>query len=151
MREVANSIFISGLSKHRIIRAEAVRLPKDNGDRDITEDFSAPGVSTSGGPPSRPFLSYQVKPGEQGPVRLKISLNGTNVVDQTLSDPVGRTFNGVIEHGVLEPEGNELRVFVPSDPPGSVVVSNLILRYCAAEEIALPDPDAYVPSSGSGF
>jgi hypothetical protein len=146
---MSNVIFVRGMGRYRIIHTEATRLPKESGDRDFTEDFDAPGLVRSG-PATRPFLSYRVKPGEQDPVRVKISINGTNVVDQTLSDPVSRTFNGVIEDGIVESEDNELRVFVPADPPGSVVVSELILVYSADVEIGLPDPDA-PPPSGNGF
>ena len=83
-------------------------------------------------------------------MRVKISINGTNLVDRTLSAPVSGTFTQVVEHGVVDREDNELRVFVPADPQGSVVVSNLILVYSADQEISLPDPDT-PPPSGNGF
>jgi hypothetical protein len=146
---VSNVIFVRNMGRHRIIRTEATRLPQENGDRDVSEGFDAPGL-VGGGAATRPFLSYRVKPGEQDLVRVKISINGTNVVDQTLGDPVSRTFNAVVEHGVIKSEGNELRVFVPADPPGSVVVSELILVYSADVEVGLPDLDA-PPPSGNGF
>jgi hypothetical protein len=87
---MSNVIFVRDMGRHRIIRTEVTRLPKENGDRDFSEDFDAPGVA-SGGAATRQFLSYWVKPGEQDLVRLEISINDTNVVDQTLSDPVSRT------------------------------------------------------------
>jgi len=143
-------IFVRGMSRYRVIRTDATRLPRENGDRDFTDDFTAPGRESHSALPTRPFLSYRVKPGGEGPVRLKISINGTNVVDQTLNEAVSRTFNAVIENGVVDSEDNELRVFVPADPPGSIVVSDLILFYTADIEIGLPDPDA-PPSGGNGF
>lgn len=143
------SVFVRGMSRHRVLRTDAVRLPKENGDRDFTVDFVAPGLATTSAP-ERPFLSYRVKPGEQHLVRLKISINGASVVDQTLSDPVSRTFTTAVDVGVVDPGDNELRVFVPADPPGSVVVSDLIIVYSADLELVLPDPDA-PPGSGSGF
>jgi hypothetical protein len=144
------SVFVRGMSKHRILRTDAVRLPRENGDRDFAVDFAAPDLRSSTGAQERPFLSYRVKPGEEHLVRLKISINGTNVVDQTLSDPVSRTFNSAIDVGVVNREDNELRVFVPADPPGTLVVSDLILVYSADQELVLPDPDA-PPPSGNGF
>jgi hypothetical protein len=145
------SVFVQGMSKHRVLRTDAVRLPRENGDRDYTVDFVAPGLASTSAP-ERPILSYRVKPGEEHLVRLKISINGADVVDQTLSDPVSRTFNAAVDVGVIDRGDNELRVFVPADPPGSVVVSDLILLYSADQELVLPDPDAPPPStSGSGF
>jgi hypothetical protein len=147
---MADVIFVRGMTKHRVVRAEPIRLPRGNGDRDLTADFDAPGMSSSGGAHSRPVLFYLVEPGEEQPVRVKISINGTNLVDRTLSAPVSGTFTQVVEHGVVDREDNELRVFVPADPQGSVVVSNLILVYSADQEISLPDPDT-PPPSGNGF
>ena len=78
-----------------------------------------------------PFLSYRVKPIGEGPVRVTFTLNGERVVDQTLHDRLSRTFNEVFELDILEDEGDELRVFVPDDEPGSATISNIIVFYTA--------------------
>ena len=52
-------------------------------------------------------------------------------MDQTLHDRLSRTFNEVFELDILEDEGNELRVFVPDDEPGSATISNIIVFYTA--------------------
>jgi hypothetical protein len=137
---MSNVIFVRDMGRHRIIRTEATPAAQGERRSRFHRDFDAPGLVSSGAA-TRPLLSYRVKPGEQDPVRVKTSINGTNVVDQTLSNPVSRTFNGAVEHDVIKSIDNELRAFVPADP-GSVVVSELILVCSADVEIGLPDPDA---------
>lgn len=112
-------------TSHRSIQDSTTTLPTSNGDRDFTQEFDAPGLNGE----TRPFLSYRVTPPDDSGVRLQIELNGTEIVDQVIDTTVSRTFNEIFDEGVLQTSGNELRVFVPNDEPGSVTVSDLIMVY----------------------
>lgn len=101
-------------------------LPASNGDRDVTFDFSAPGLI--GG--TRPYVSYRVTP--TGPVELKIELNGTLIVHDTFQSGTSRVMNEIFPEGVLRSSGNELRVFVPDDETGSLTFSDLMVTHPVA-------------------
>lgn len=119
-------------SSHRSIQGSSTTLPQSNGDRDIDHEFDAPGLSSSTSVHARPYLSYRVNPGDDSGVKVIIEVNDTEVVNQTIDTTVSRQFDQIFDHGVLEASGNKLRVFVPDDEPGSVVVSDLVVVYTSA-------------------
>jgi hypothetical protein len=114
-------------TNHRSIQDSDTSLPQSNGDRDFTQEFTAPGLNQN----TRPFLSYRVNPASDTAVRLQMELNGTEIVDQTLQSTVSRQLNEIFDHGVLVEGNNVLRVFVPNTDPGRVTVSDIILFYSA--------------------
>lgn len=116
-------------TSHRSIQDSSTTLPQSNGDRDFEQDFDAPNLSTTTSTHARPYLSYRVNPGDDSGVRVIMELNGTEIVDQTIDTTVSRAFDEIFDHGLLKASGNTLRVFVPNDEPGSVVVSDLIMVY----------------------
>ncbi|MFC7496180.1 MULTISPECIES: hypothetical protein [unclassified Nocardioides] len=119
-------------SNHRSIQDSATTLPLAGGDRDFEVEFDAPDLSGTTSTHARPYLSYRANPGSNAGVRLMIELNGTEIVDQTLSTTASRTLTEIFEHGVLREDDNELRVFVPNNEPGSVTISDLVVTYSAA-------------------
>ena len=118
-------------SSHRSIQDSTTTLPLSDGDRDFEQEFDAPGLSSSTSTHTRPYLSYRVNPGDDSGVRVVMELNGTEIVDQTIDTTVSRTFNEIFDHGILQANGNELRVFVPDNEPGTVSVSDLVVVYTA--------------------
>jgi len=113
-------------TSYRDILDSTTPLPASNGDRDVTLDFSAPGLI--GG--TRPYVSYRVTP--SGPVELLIELNGTLIVHDTFQSGTSRVMNEIFPEGVLRTSGNELRVFVPDDESGSLTFSDVIVTYPVA-------------------
>lgn len=138
-------------STHRVIHSAEITLPKANGDRDFTAEFDAPYLDPDGGAQTRPYLSYRVNPSDEARVHLLISVNGTTIVDQTLERDIGRSFNQVFAHELLRSDGNDLRVFVPSDEPGELIVSDLLVVYTSpvppthTHTDTESDPNAGVP------
>lgn len=120
-------------SNHRSLQTGTTTLPTSSGDRDFEIDFDAPGLSSTNSTHARPYLSYRVNPGSDAGVRVVIELgqgqNLTEIVDQTIDTTVSRQFNEIFDHGLLRASGNTLRVFVPTNEPGSVSVSDLIVVY----------------------
>jgi hypothetical protein len=119
-------------SSHRSIQDSTTTLPASNGDRDFEQAFDAPGLSSTTSTHARPYLSYRVNPGDDSGVRVVMELNGTEIVNQTIDTTVSRTFNEIFDHGILQASGNELRVFVPNDEPGTVQVQDLVMVYTSA-------------------
>ena len=135
-------------STHRVIQSAEVRLPTSDGDRDFTVEFDAPLRSYGNEAPARPYLSYRVNPSDDELVHLVISMNGTEIGDQILGGNVARSYDQVFPHDVLYTEGNVLRVFVPDDRPGSVLVSDVIVIYTSYVDFPPSDSDTYEPSGG---
>ena len=116
-------------SNHRSLQDSTTTLPTSSGDRDFEIEFDAPGLSSTNSTHARPYLSYRVNPGDDSGVNVVIELNSTVVVDPTIDTTVSRQFNEIFDHGLLQATGNELRVFVPTNEPGTVSVSDLIVVY----------------------
>jgi hypothetical protein len=119
-------------SAHRSIWDSTFTLPDSSGDRDNEFNFDAPGLSSATATHARPYFSYRVNPVGNVDVHVQVELNGTLIVDQTIDSTVSRTFNEIVGHGILRSRNNELRVFVPNNEPGSVIVSDLIMVYTEA-------------------
>ena len=114
-------------TSHRSIQDSTTTLPQSNGERDVEIDFDAPNLSSTTSTHARPYLSYRVNPGDDSGVRLVIELNDEEIVNQTIDTTVSRQFDEIFDHGILKVTGNELRIFVPNDEPGSVSVSDMIM------------------------
>jgi hypothetical protein len=119
-------------SKHRSLQDSSTTLPTSNGDRDFEIDFNAPSLTTNDAVHGRPYVSYRANPNGSAGVRLQMELNGTEIVDQTLSTDASRNLVEIFDHGILRNQNNTLRVFVPNDEPGSITVSDVVVVYTAA-------------------
>lgn len=151
MRSLADGPQWDMPSTHRVIHSAETTLPRHNGDRDITAEFDAPDISWQTTAQTRPYLCYRVHPEDSERVHLVMRLNGEVVVDQTLADRFSRSYHQVIEHGLLNGVDNELRVLVPSDEPGSVTVSDILVVYTSPEPYIPPnEPEDTTWDGGAG-
>ncbi|NPD06070.1 hypothetical protein HN031_15425 [Nocardioides sp. zg-1308] len=116
---------------HRSIQDSTAAIPvPGTGDRDVEFVFDAPRLSASTSRDDRPFLSYTVNPLSNAEANLVVSINGTEIVNETFTSSPKRTLVEIFDRSVLDGTDNDLRVLVPS--PGSLSVSDLIVGYTSA-------------------
>ena len=113
---------------HRSIQDGTTSVPvPGTGDRDVEFVFDAPRLSASTSRDDRPFLSYTVNPLSNAEANLVVSINGTEIVNETFTSTMKRTLVEIFDRSALVANDNDLRVLVPS--PGSLSISDLIVGY----------------------
>ena len=135
-------------SLHRIVRAEALTLPRGNGDRDTEIEFFVSVDANLKAPDKRPLLLYRVNLQGDEPVHLVMRINGDAVADHVVRDTYMQTFHEVLDDDTLRTGGNTLVIRVPDDQPGTVVVSQVVVVFAVHFLIPTADDDDAAPTGG---
>jgi len=77
----------------------------------------------------RPYLCYLVDVQSDDLVHLVLKLNDDEIVDQTLRGTSARSYTKVFGHDSLRTSNNTLKIIVPADQPGNLVISDLLVVY----------------------
>lgn len=134
-------------SLHQVVRAEALTLPRANGDRDTEIEFFVSFDANLSSPRGGSLLLYRVNLQGDEPVHLVMRINGDAVVDHVVRGTTMQSFHAVFGDDTLRIGGNTLVVRVLDDQPGTVVVSDVVVVFAAHFLIPAADDDP-APTGG---